>query len=147
MSDPEMKRDWRRRLKLSIIVAIIAITSLSIGIAIGQNSGIPLVKPFSAPITVVESDVRVISLTYTYDPLSDRITTAKTTLENTALTGRNCIVHVVLFDRDGNVMAQGSSSQVTVGGGSTLQVTISLNWSSGKSVSDLASGRVAVEQK
>jgi hypothetical protein len=144
-----MKRDWRRRLKLSIIVAIIAITSLSIGIAIGQSSGILLVivKPFSAPITVVESDVRVISLTYTYDPLSDRITTVRTTLENTASTGRNCVVHVVLFDRDGNVIAQGSSSQVTVGGGSTLQVTISLNWSPGKSVSDLASGRVAVEQK
>jgi hypothetical protein len=147
VGDPEMKRDWRRRLKLSIIVAIIAITSLSIGIAIGQSSGIPLVKPFSAPITVVESDVRVISLTYTYDPLSDRITTVKTTLENTASTGRNCVVHVVLFDRDGNVIAQGSSSQVTVGGGSTLQVTISLNWGPGKSVSDLASGRVAVEQK
>jgi hypothetical protein len=109
--------------------------------------GIPLVRPFSAPITVVESDVRVISLTYTYDPVADIITTVKTTLENTALTGRNCVVHVVLFDRDGNVIAQGSSSQVTVGGGSTLQVTISLNWGPGKSVSDLASGRVAVEQK
>ncbi len=68
-------------MKLSIIVAIIAITSFSIGIAIGQNSGIPLVKPFSAPITVVESDVRDILLIYTYDPLSDRITTVKTTRE------------------------------------------------------------------
>jgi len=142
-----MKRDWRRRLKLSIIVAIIAITSLSIGIAIGQNSGIPLIKPFSAPITVVESDVRVISLTYTYDPVADRITTVRVTLENTASSSRNCVVHIILFDKDGNVIAQGSSSPVTVGGGSTQQVTISLNWSPGKSVSDLTSGRVAVEQR
>jgi hypothetical protein len=142
-----MKRDWRRRLKLSIIVAIIAITSLSIGIAIGQNQGFLLVKPFSAPITVVESDVRVISLTYTYDPIADRITTVRVTLENTAPSSRGCVVHVILFDKDGNVIAQGSSSPVIVGGGSTQQVTISLNWSSGKSVSDLTSGRVAVEQR
>lgn len=125
----------------------LAITSLSIGIAIGQNSGIPLIKPFSAPITVVESDVRVISLTYTYDPVADRITTVRVTLENTASSSRNCVVHIILFDKDGNVIAQGSSSPVTVGGGSTQQVTISLNWSPSKSVSDLTSGRVAVEQR
>jgi hypothetical protein len=95
---------------------------------------------------VVESDVRVISLTYTYDPVADRITTVRVTLENTASSSRNCVVHIILFDKDGNVIAQGSSSPVIVGGGSTRQVTISLNWSFGKSVSDLASGRVAVEQ-
>jgi hypothetical protein len=132
-------------LKLATLVAVIAVASLSIGIAIGQNQGFLLVKPFSAPIIVVESDVRVISLTYTYDPVADRITTVRVTLENTASSSRNCVVHI--FDKDGNVIAQGSSSPVIVGGGSTQQVTISLNWSSGKSVSDLASGRVAVEQR
>jgi hypothetical protein len=60
-----MKGDWRRRLKLATVIAIIAIASLSLGVVIGQNQGFLLVKPFSAPITVVESDVRVISLTYT----------------------------------------------------------------------------------
>lgn len=142
-----MRGDWRRRLKLATLVAVIAVASLSIGIAIGQNQGFLLVKPFSAPITVVESDVRVISLTYTYDPVADRITTVRVTLENTASSSRNCVVHIILFDRDGNVIAQGSSSPVTVGGGSTQQVTISLNWSPSKSVSDLTSGRVAVEQR
>ncbi len=143
-----MRMEWRRRLKLATMIAVIALTFLSIGIAVGQNSsGFLLVKPFSAPIRVVDSEVRVISLTYTYDPEVDRLTRVSVTLENTASTSRNCVVHVILFDRDGNVIARGSSPTITIGGGGTLQVTISLNWSTGKSINDLASGRIAVEQK
>jgi hypothetical protein len=136
-----------RLLKRVAIVMAVAIASLGIGIAIGQNSGIVLVKPFSAPITVVESDVRVISMTYTYDPLADKLTDVKIVLENTAFANRDCIVHIVLFDKDGNAIARGSSSTITIGGRSSLQVIVGLSWISGKSVNDIASGRVAVESK
>ena len=95
----------------------------------------------------MESDVRVISLTYTYDPVVDKLTTVMVIVENTASTSRDCAIHVVLFDKNGNVIARGSSPTVTVVGGSSLQVVISLSWSPGKSVNDLASGRIAVEQK
>jgi hypothetical protein len=34
-----MRGDWRRMLKLVAVVTVIAVASLSIGIAIGQNQG------------------------------------------------------------------------------------------------------------
>jgi len=142
-----LKRSRRERLKLATIIALIAVASLGVGIAIGQNqNNIVLVRPLSVPVAVTDPSVRVISLTYSYDPISDRITTVDVRVENTAAESRSIVVHVLFYDSGGNVIASGSATD-TIGGGASKWVSVALTWSSGKSVNNLASAKIAVEQR
>jgi len=141
-----LKRSWRERLKLATIIALIAVASLGVGIVIGQNqNNLVLVKPLSVPVAVTDPSVRVISLTYSYDPESDRITAVDVRVGNMATESRSIVVHVLFYDNGGNIIARGSATD-TIGGGVSKPVRVALTWSSGKTVNDLASARITIEQ-
>lgn len=56
-----MKMGSRRRvLKLVVLASLIAFTAFSLGVVVGQNQGLVLIKPFSAPVAVSDPDVRPI---------------------------------------------------------------------------------------
>jgi len=140
-----LKRSWREKLKLATIIALIAVASLGVGIVIGQNqNNLVLIKPLSAPIAVTDPSVRPISLTYSYDPESDRITTVNVLVGNEATESRSIVVHVLFYDSSGNIIARGFARD-TIGGGASKLVGVALTWSSGKTVNDLASARITIE--
>jgi hypothetical protein len=139
--------------KVSVITAIlIAIVAFAAGTASAQLVSFTLVKPYTLPISVTTSQLKVDSLSFTYDSTTNQYSSATVSGKNYDTTNTHYgKVYVVLKDSSGTVVASGSayigSSANPIPANTAFDpITVSLTWTPGKSVNDVASGQVAVEQ-
>jgi hypothetical protein len=136
----------------ALALLIVAIAAFAVGLAFGQLAGYTLIKPFRITITVVETSLKVNSLSFTYDPASNQYTKATVSGKNYDTTAAHYgKVYVVLKDSAGNTVASGSadigSSTSPIDANTAFgPIDVPLSWESGKTVADVANGYLWVEQ-
>jgi len=106
-----------------------------------------VVKPFTATLSFTEAVLKVEAVSFGayYDPDTNRFTDCDVTVKNyDAQYAHSGSIYVYLFDANGNEVASGQLSFDPISPNDQVTLKVTLTWISGKSLSDVASGRVVV---
>ena len=106
-----------------------------------------VVKPFTATLSFTEAVLKVEAVSFGayYDPDTNRFTDCDVTVKNyDAQYAHSGAIYVYLFDANGNEVASGQLSFDPISPDDQVTLKVTLTWASGKSLSDVASGRVVV---
>jgi hypothetical protein len=134
-----------RKTLLTLLLA--TIIAFSVGVAVGQITSFTVVKPYLVQISTTTPKLQVNAISLTYDASANQYLSASVTVANTdAANPHSGTVHVVLKDASGVTIASGSQSTDSIAASSSASITVSLSWTSGKTVADVTSGLVSVEQ-
>ncbi len=133
----------RKVLAAVLIGIIIGFTG---GVVFAQITGVAIKVPWQVTIAIAPSDLKVHDVSFTYHAPSNTYTNAKVKVRNhNTMAAVSGALYVFLLDSANNIIASGSKTE-TVDAGATVTVTVELTWVPGKTVRDVASGRVSVEQ-
>jgi len=106
-----------------------------------------IVKPFAATLTFTEPVLKVEAVDFGayFDPDTNQYTSCDVTVKNyDAGAAHSGTVYVYLYDASGSEVASGQLSFDPLSPSAQVTLTVSLTWVSGKSLDDVASGRVVV---
>jgi len=106
-----------------------------------------IVKPFAATLTFTEPMLKIESVEFSpyYNATLDQYTSCDVTVKNyDTSTAHSGTVYVYLYDAAGDVVASGQLSFDPISPSGQVTLTVTLTWVSGKSLDDVASGRVVV---
>jgi len=106
-----------------------------------------IVKPFAATLTFTEPVLKVEAVDFGayFDPDTNQYTSCDVTVKNYDTgAAHSGTVYVYLYDASGNEVASGQLSFDPLSPNAQVTLTVSLTWVSGKSLDDVASGRVVV---
>jgi hypothetical protein len=128
---------------LLLIIATIGMFAFTVGAAITTYT---VVKPYVVTLAVSNSQLQVETLDFNtyYDPPTNRWNQVRVTVKNYDTAARSGTIYVYLYDSGGTQIASGTQGTGTIGGGSQADLTVTLSWNTGKTVADVASGRVTV---
>ena len=123
--------------------------SVSIAVAFATSvTSIPFTKPWTTSMTFTSTQLQVNSASFGgYNAVSNTYATCTVTVQNYYTSGSATpTVQVDLFDSANTVVASGSTTSTALAAGSSANIVVNLTWTSGKSLSDVASGIIIVTQ-
>jgi hypothetical protein len=103
-----------------------------------------LLKPFTAGIVAI--DVKVEGIVFkNYDPATMRYSTVNVTVKNySTYQANNIVARVYLYNSTGAVVCSASATIASLAAGVSTWVEMTLSWTAGKNMTDVASGSVTV---
>ena len=139
------KLDKTRLLMLCLLCMTASMAVFTVASAI---NGHRLVKPLVENIIVENTQLTIESLSFTdYNATANRYENVSITLTNPTSVSLQADIYVTLYANDGMEAAHATLTGVTVDAGGSYSIKIELVWIIGKDLSDVASGKIIVQQK
>jgi len=129
---------------LCLIVLAASMLTFTIASAATEYS---IVKPFAATLTFTEPVLKVEAVDFGayFNPDTNQYTSCDVTVKNyDAQYAHSGTIYVYLFDANGDQVASGQLSFDPISPNDQVTLKVTLTWAEGKSLSDVASGRVVV---
>jgi hypothetical protein len=136
------KRTLYLLLALTVAATLLTLTPLSA--TLGEITGLTIAKPGKTPLTVTDSELKVVDVELNYNAYTDKWTYAVVTIKNTGSTTLSGYVYIFLYASDGTQIATGSSLVSSVSANAQVDVTVALTWASGYGVDDVVAGDITV---
>ena len=127
----------------------LVVFSVSVAVAFATSvTSIPFTKPWTTSMTFTSTQLQVNSASFGgYNAVSNTYATCTVTVQNYYTSGSATpTVQVDLFDPTNTVVATGLTTSTALAAGSSVNIVVNLNWTSGKSLNDVASGTIIVTQ-
>jgi len=128
----------------SLLVAMIGLVALIGGVIAASLTTVTITKPLVIEINVQEPTVQATDIQFNFNASSMQYESCSITIEKIGGGLYSAQITVTLVDAANATVASGSVTVSNYSSGSTINV--SLSWENGKTVTDVAGGRIVVEQ-
>ncbi len=131
--------------KVLAILIIIGVASFAAGAVFAEIMMATIIKPWITFIAFEPPGLRVDNVSLTYNIIHNIYTEAMVGVQNYGNASASGVIYVFLLDPANEIIASGNTT-ATLAGGATAIVTVPLTWLPNKTVADVASGRITIEQ-
>ncbi len=131
--------------KKILAAVLIGIASFAAGAVFAEIMMTTIIKPWITFVAFEPPYLRVDNVSLTYNIIHNIYTDAKVGVQNYGNTSASGVIYVFLLDTANEIIASGNTT-VTLAEGATAIVTVPLTWLPNKTVADVMSGRITIEQ-
>ena len=128
----------------SLLIAMIGLVALIGGAIAASLTAVTITKPLVVEINVQEPSLQATDIQFNFNATSMLYDSVDITIEKIGGGLYSAKITVTLVDAANATVASGSVTVSNYSSGST--VTIVLSWEDGKTVTDVAGGRIVIEQ-